>query len=86
MFTNDNGGPTDANASSNAPLSGTKANHLEGGIRVPLIVRERDSGRRVAGLLAVDDEGDPIDPSKLEWAFGPGVSAEPSPLSRAPVA
>lgn len=38
VFTNDNGGPTDANASDNSPLSGTKANHLEGGIRVPMIM------------------------------------------------
>lgn len=35
VFCNDNGGPTDANAASNYPLSGTKATHLEGGIRVP---------------------------------------------------
>ncbi|UXP30997.1 sulfatase [Reichenbachiella agarivorans] len=39
VFTNDNGGPSDANASNNAPLSGTKANHLEGGIRVPMLMR-----------------------------------------------
>ncbi|MGL6312981.1 sulfatase [Vibrio sp. WXL103] len=38
VFTNDNGGPTDANASYNAPLSGTKANHLEGGLRVPFFI------------------------------------------------
>jgi DNA-binding HxlR family transcriptional regulator len=40
--------------------------------RVPLKVRERDTGREVAALLAVDRHGDPIDPSQLEWAAGPG--------------
>lgn len=39
VFTNDNGGPTDTNASDNIPLSGTKANHLEGGIRVPYVMK-----------------------------------------------
>ena len=38
VFSNDNGGPTDKNASINLPLSGTKSNHLEGGLRVPYLI------------------------------------------------
>lgn len=39
VFSNDNGAPSDTNYGNNYPLSGTKANHLEGGIRVPLLIR-----------------------------------------------
>ncbi|TYK66264.1 sulfatase-like hydrolase/transferase [Colwellia echini] len=39
VFTNDNGGPTDKNASVNWPLAGTKSNHLEGGLRVPYVIK-----------------------------------------------
>jgi arylsulfatase A-like enzyme len=38
VFSNDNGGPSDRNFSSNYPFSGTKATQLEGGIRVPGII------------------------------------------------
>jgi len=39
VFTNDNGGPSDKNASSNSPLSGIKSTHLEGGVRVPFVMK-----------------------------------------------
>ncbi len=39
VFANDNGGPTDASGACNYPLSGCKANFLEGGIRIPCIMK-----------------------------------------------
>lgn len=52
---------------------------------VPLIVRERDTGRRIAGLLAVGEDGEPVEASKLEWVKGPGL-ADPAEPTAAPEA
>jgi len=38
VFSNDNGGP-DGSMTCNYPLSGCKSNHLEGGIRVPMVMK-----------------------------------------------
>lgn len=40
--------------------------------RVPVKFRDRTTGRAVAGLVAVDADGVPVDASKLEWTRGPG--------------
>jgi arylsulfatase A-like enzyme len=39
VFTNDNGGEVPNNGSVNYPLAGTKATFLEGGLRVPMLMR-----------------------------------------------
>ncbi len=73
VFTNDNGGPTDVNASSNAPLRGVKGETREGGIRVPFFVQWK--GKLPAGaiydqpVISLD-----IHPTVLEAA---GVPAPP---------
>ena len=46
----------------------------------PLVAREHDTGREVAALVAVDRDGRPVEPSKLEWVPGPGL---PSTRQRA---
>ena len=52
--------------------------------QVPLKARERDTGREVAALLAVDREGEPIDPRKLEWVAGPGQARRKRAGSKRP--
>lgn len=44
--------------------------------REPLLVRDRQSGATVSALLAVDEEGRPLDARSLSFEPGPGASAE----------
>lgn len=58
IFTNDNGGDRIGLDADNAPLRGTKGTLLEGGIRVPLIVRfpgGKHAGLRVAAPVSLMD-------------------------------
>jgi len=43
----------------------------------PLVAQEHDSGRRLAGLRAVDERGRAVDPRKLRFAAGPGLRRGP---------
>jgi arylsulfatase A-like enzyme len=49
IFHSDNGGPTRVNTSSNAPLSGFKAQVMEGGVRIPFAIQWK--GRLPAGKV-----------------------------------
>ena len=51
---------------------------------VPAKFRERSTGREVAGLVAVDADGVPVDASELEWSPGPGWPMSPSTRDTAP--
>ena len=42
----------------------------------PYLARERDSGRTLKALLAVDGRGRPLDPGKLRFTRGPGAPLE----------
>lgn len=58
VFTNDNGGDRIGLDASNAPLRGTKGTLLEGGIRVPMVVRYpggRNGGKHVGRPVSLMD-------------------------------
>jgi arylsulfatase A-like enzyme len=74
VFTNDNGGPTAANGSDNAPLSGTKATHREGGIRVPFLFSWP------ARLRGSNTDDRPIMTFDLLPTFVAAATGEPSQL------
>lgn len=67
VFTNDNGGDRVGLDADNRPLRGTKGTLLEGGIRVPMVVRlpgGSGGGRRAMGMVSLMD----ILPTALDLA------------------
>lgn len=76
VFTNDNGGETAFNAANNHPLAGHKATHLEGGIRVPMLMRWPN---RYAGGTTFDHPVSTLDlmPTFLDAA---GRKTAPEPV------
>ena len=76
VFTNDNGGPTDKNASINLPLAGTKSNHLEGGVRVPFLMRW-------SGVIKKNSEYDyPVSTLDLLPTFVEAAGGDVKPLTQ----
>ena len=69
VFSNDNGGAW-INDSSNYPLSGVKGTHLEGGIRVPFLLRY---GNRFEGGSTFDDPISTFDHLKIVLNYNHGV-------------
>jgi len=73
VFSNDNGGPSNANASSNYPLSGVKSTYLEGGIRVPLLLSWPD---RISGGAVYDNPISTLDLLPTFYAAGGGAEED----------
>lgn len=69
VFLSDNGGPADSNASINAPLNGQKGILLEGGIRVPFVIKwpgKLQAGKKIdTPVLSLD-----LVPTFVETAGG----------------
>ncbi len=76
VFTNDNGGPSNANASSNYPLSGVKSTYLEGGIRVPFLMSWPN---RVKAGTTYDNPISTMDLLPTFFAAGGGDVADVTP-------
>ena len=74
VFTNDNGGPTGVSTQSNEPLAGVKGTQLEGGIRVPFLLRWPE---RVKGGQTFDR---PISTLDLMPTFVEAAGGDPAAL------